>query len=158
MRPHLCNSLLFTSLWKRSAQQALCCNGLWKGMPGTMRKRRRCFTSSFHPCSGTSRMFCKEILQYPSGSPGMDHAIEITGDGKSLHQKLYPLSPVEQAELDKFLEENISPGRTHPSKSPMAAPFFFIKKKDGSLWPVQDYRLLNSIMVKNKYPLPLSMI
>ena len=37
----------------------------------------------------------------------------------------------------------------------MAAPFFFVKKKDGSLQPVQDYRFLNSITVKNKYPLPL---
>jgi len=37
----------------------------------------------------------------------------------------------------------------------MAAPVFFIKKKDGSLRLVQDYCALNSIMVKNKYPLPL---
>jgi len=37
----------------------------------------------------------------------------------------------------------------------MAAPVFFIKKKDGSLWLVQDYRALNSMTVKNKYPLPL---
>jgi len=37
----------------------------------------------------------------------------------------------------------------------MAAPVFFIKKKDGSLRLVQDYRVLNSIMVKNKYPLSL---
>jgi len=37
----------------------------------------------------------------------------------------------------------------------MAAPVFFIKKKDGSLWLVQDYQALNSITVKNKYPLPL---
>jgi len=37
----------------------------------------------------------------------------------------------------------------------MAALVFFIKKKDGSLWLVQDYRVLNSMMVKNKYPLPL---
>ncbi len=80
------------------------------------------------------------------------------GRRKSPHRKLYPLSPVEQAELDKFLEENISSGRIRPSKSPMAAPFFFVKKKDGSLRPVQDYRLLNSITVKNKYPLPSSTI
>ena len=37
----------------------------------------------------------------------------------------------------------------------MAAPVFFIKKKDGSLWLVQDYRALNSMTVKNKYPFPL---
>ena len=37
----------------------------------------------------------------------------------------------------------------------MAALVFFIKKKDGSLWLVQDYQALNSMTVKNKYPLPL---
>ena len=37
----------------------------------------------------------------------------------------------------------------------MASPFFFVKKKDGSLWPVQDYRKLNESTVKNRYPLPL---
>ena len=37
----------------------------------------------------------------------------------------------------------------------MVAPVFFIKKKDGSLQLVQDYRVLNSMMVKNKYPFPL---
>jgi len=37
----------------------------------------------------------------------------------------------------------------------MAAPVFFIKKKDGFLWLVQDYQALNSMMVKNKYPFPL---
>ena len=37
----------------------------------------------------------------------------------------------------------------------MASPFFFVKKKDGTLRPVQDYRRLNNITVKNKYPLPL---
>jgi len=62
---------------------------------------------------------------------------------------------VEQKELDSFLEENLRIGRICLSKSPMAAPVFFIKKKDGSLWLVQDYRALNSMTVKNKYPLPL---
>ncbi|GLB45973.1 putative retroviral aspartyl protease [Lyophyllum shimeji] len=46
-------------------------------------------------------------------------------------------------------------GRIRPSKSPMASPVFFIKKKDGSLRLVQDYRALNAITVKNRYPLPL---
>ena len=37
----------------------------------------------------------------------------------------------------------------------MASPFFFIKKADGSLRPVQDYRKLNDFTIKNRYPLPL---
>jgi len=37
----------------------------------------------------------------------------------------------------------------------MASPFFFVKKKDGKLPPIQDYQKLNNMMIKNKYPLPL---
>ena len=62
---------------------------------------------------------------------------------------------VEQKELDDFLKENLSSGRIHPSKSPMASPVFFLKKKDGKLRFVQDYRKLNAMTVKNTYPLPL---
>jgi len=62
---------------------------------------------------------------------------------------------VEQKELDSFLEENLLTGQIRPSKSPMAAPVFFIKKKDGSLQLVQDYQVLNSMTVKNKYSFPL---
>jgi len=69
--------------------------------------------------------------------------------------KVYPLSLVEQKELDFFLKENLRTRQIHLSKSPMATPVFFIKKKDGSLRLVQDYRILNSMTVKNKYPLPL---
>ena len=57
--------------------------------------------------------------------------------------------------MDSFLEENLQSGKIHPSKSPMASPFFFVKKKDGTLRPVQDYRKLNDMTVKNRYPLPL---
>ena len=69
--------------------------------------------------------------------------------------KVYPLSPLEQAELDAFLKENLGTRRIRPSKSSIVAPVFFIKKKDSSLHLVQDYRALNTVTVKNRYPLPL---
>ena len=47
------------------------------------------------------------------------------------------MSPAEQAELDKFLTEHTAKGYLVPSKSPMALPVFFIKKKDGKLRLVQ---------------------
>src|SRR5215475_2256717 len=84
-----------------------------------------------------------------------DHAIELIPDAKTSYCKVYPLSPNEQVELDEFLQENLATGRIRPSKSPMASPVFFIKKKDGSLQLVQDYRNLNANTVKNRYPLPL---
>ena len=84
-----------------------------------------------------------------------DHAIELEPGSKPSNCKVYPLALNEQKELDEFLQEHLSTGRIRPSKSPMASPVFFIKKKDGSLRLVQDYRVLNGLTVKNRYPLPL---
>ncbi|GLB37172.1 putative retrotransposable element tf2 155 kda protein type 1-like [Lyophyllum shimeji] len=84
-----------------------------------------------------------------------DHAIELEPSSTPSSCKVYPLTSNEQAELDAFLEENLKSGCIRPSKSPMASPVFFIKKKDGSLRLVHDYRALNTITVKNRYPLPL---
>lgn len=61
----------------------------------------------------------------------------------------------EQEQLDHFLDKNLESGQIQPSKSPFASPFFFVKKKDGLLQPVQDYRKLNEMTIKNCYPLPL---
>jgi hypothetical protein len=47
--------------------------------------------------------------------------------------RIYPISPMEQVELDKFLEENLRKGHIHPLKSPQMAPFFSVDKKDGKL-------------------------
>lgn len=84
-----------------------------------------------------------------------DHAIDLKPGFEPKPCKTYPLSPAEQKELDAFLDENLAKGYIRPSKSPMASPFFFVKKKDGKLRPVQDYRDLNKGTVKNEYPLPL---
>ena len=84
-----------------------------------------------------------------------DHAIELLPDSKPLDYKIYPLARGEQEALEEFLKENLETGRIKPSKLPMASPFFFIKKKDGLLRPVQDYRKLNEMTIKNRYPLPL---
>ncbi|KAJ3500604.1 hypothetical protein NLJ89_g9719 [Agrocybe chaxingu] len=84
-----------------------------------------------------------------------DHAIELKPDANPFTSKVYQLSPGEQKQLDVFLDEHLASGRIRPSKSPYASPFFFVKKKDGSLRPVQDYRRLNDITIRNRYPLPL---
>src|SRR6202047_2165935 len=67
----------------------------------------------------------------------------------------YPLSPKGQKSLQEFIDKNLRTGRICPSKSPMALPFFFVKKKDSALRPTQDYRKLNAATIKNRYPLPL---
>jgi len=104
---------------------------------------------------GFESVFAKEDFDILPEHRQWDHAIELIPGSEPKSSKVYPLSPVEQKELDSFLEENLRTRRIRPSKSPMAAPVFFIKKKNGSLQLVQDYRALNSMMVKNKYPLLL---
>ncbi|SJL15735.1 uncharacterized protein ARMOST_19240 [Armillaria ostoyae] len=101
-------------------------------------------------------LFSKENFdELPERKP-WDHAIELIPNAKStLDCKVYPLNRNEQEQLDKFLDENLELGRITESKSPFASPFFFVKKKDGSLHPVQDYRKLNEMTIKNRYPLPL---
>ena len=100
-------------------------------------------------------VFAKEDFDILPEYRKWDHAIELIPGAEPKSSKVYPLSPLEQTELDAFLEENLRTGRIRLSKSPIAAPVFFIKKKDGSLWLVQDYHALNAVTVKNKYPLPL---
>ncbi len=65
------------------------------------------------------------------------------------------LSQTELEELNKFIKEHTTWGTIRPSKSPYATAFFFIKKKNSKLHPVQDYWPVNEWTIKNCYPLPL---
>src|SRR5260221_8412876 len=100
-------------------------------------------------------IFSKEAFDKLPPQKVWDHTIDLSPGTELPRSQTFPLSPAEQKELDDFLWENLANGRIHPSKSPMGAPVFFVKKKDGSLRLVQDYRKLNEITVKNSYPLPL---
>jgi hypothetical protein len=106
---------------------------------------------------GFSKVFSEaDFSRLPDHQP-WDHAIDLKPDTpETLQSKVYPMSPNEQGELDKFISDNLRSGMIRASKSPMAAPVFFIKKKDGSLRLIEDYRKLNLFTVKNRYPLPLA--
>jgi len=82
---------------------------------------------------GFESVFAKEDFNILPEYRQWDYAIELVLGSKPKLSKVYSLSLVEQKELDSFLEENLYTGQIHPSKSPMAAPVFFIKKKDGLL-------------------------
>ncbi|GKB46385.1 putative reverse transcriptase domain-containing protein, partial [Tanacetum coccineum] len=66
----------------------------------------------------------------------------------------YRLAPSELQELSTQLQEISDKGFIRPSSSPRGAPVLFVKKKDGSFRMFIDYRKLNKLMVKNRYPLP----
>ncbi|GJX68339.1 putative reverse transcriptase domain-containing protein [Tanacetum coccineum] len=66
----------------------------------------------------------------------------------------YRLAPSEMKELSIQLQELLEKGFIRPSSSPWGAPVLFVKKKDGSFRMCIDYRELNKLTIKNRYPLP----
>ena len=96
----------------------------------------------------------KASERFPDPRP-YDHAIDLRPDFVPRRFKTYKLSIREEALMNEFVDENLRKGYIRPSSSPMASPFFFVPKKDGSLRPCQDYRELNEGTIKNAYPLPL---
>src|SRR5258708_15135957 len=89
-------------------------------------------------------IFSEEAFTHLPPRKVWDHTIELHPDAKLPRGRTFPLSPAEQKELDEFLQENLANRRIHLSKSPIGAPVFFVKKKEGSLHLVQDYRKLRS--------------
>ena len=84
-------------------------------------------------------IFTKEMFDKLPPHQPWDHTIELLSGNHKVNCKTYNLTTAEQKELDDFLEENLSTGRIRPSKSQFTSAFFFVKKKDGKLCPVQDY-------------------
>src|ERR1700761_3038769 len=103
-----------------------------------------------------AKVFSEQEAQRFPGPRIWDHAIELKKDAPAtIPGRVYALTQSEQKALQEFLSEHLRKGYIRPSKSPYASPFFFIKKKDGKLRPVQDYRRVNEWTIRNRYPLPL---
>src|SRR5258705_8595218 len=84
-----------------------------------------------------------------------DLQINVEEGAKPIHGPIYSLSPLELAALQEFLEEHTRNGFICPSKSPWGSPVLFVKKKDSSLRLCVDFRALNRVTEKDRYPLPL---
>jgi hypothetical protein len=102
------------------------------------------------------RVFSKEASHKFPPSRAWDHAIDLKpGTLAALPGKLILLSQAELVELQAFVKEHLAQGMIVPSKSPYKSQFFYIKKKDGKLQPIQDYQPVNQQTIHNAYPLPL---
>ena len=84
-----------------------------------------------------------------------EHAIELEKGKQPPFGAIYSLGPVELETLKTYIEINLANGFIRSSKFPAGAPILFDKKPDGSLRLCVDYRGLNNITIKNRYPLPL---
>jgi hypothetical protein len=84
-----------------------------------------------------------------------DHAIPLEEGTIPPMGPIYSLSETELKILREYIQDNLSKGFIQSSRSPAGAPILFVKKKDGTLRLCVDYRGLNKITRKNRYPLPL---
>jgi len=84
-----------------------------------------------------------------------DHAIELKKRFALRKDKVYLLSREEREKVREFIQEQLRKRYIQPSKLSQIALVFFVEKKDGKKWIVQDYWYLNEWIIKNNYPLPL---
>ncbi|KAL0364744.1 UNVERIFIED_CONTAM: Retrovirus-related Pol polyprotein from transposon.6 [Sesamum angustifolium] len=84
----------------------------------------------------------------------IDHAIELEPGARPPAQAPYRMAPAELAELRKQLDGLLEAGLVQPSKAPYGSPVLFQRKQDGSMRMCVDYRALNKVTIKNKYPIP----
>ena len=84
----------------------------------------------------------------------MDFTIELILGTTPISKAPYRMAPLELKELKVQLQEMLDKSFVRPSVSPWGAPMLFVKKKDGTLRLCIDYRELNRVTVKDKYPLP----
>lgn len=83
-----------------------------------------------------------------------DHRIELEPGARPPAKAPYRMGPAELTELRAQLDELLAAGLIQPSRAPYGAPVLFQRKKDGSLRMCVDYRALNKVTVKNRYPVP----
>ena len=98
-----------------------------------------------------------DVFAEPPGLPpsrDVDHHIELVPGAAPTGRPMARMSPSELDELKKQLQQLTDSGFIRPSKSPFGSAVLFVKKKDGTMRMCVDYRALNNVTVKNRYPLP----
>ena len=84
----------------------------------------------------------------------IEFVIELIPGTAPISQRPYRMNPEELTELKKQLADMLSKGFIRPSASPWGSPIIFVDKRDGTTRLCVDYRKLNDVTIKNKYPLP----
>lgn len=123
--------------------------------------------STSPPCAASSSSLSQQldsiktdfadVFAEPSGLPpdrGIEHVIPLDPGAQPPFKRMYRLSPSELQEVKRQVTELLQKQLIEPSVSPFGAPILFVLKKGGDLRMVIDYRALNKLTVKNRYPLP----
>ena len=98
---------------------------------------------------------------FPDDLPGLpldregEFAIDLVSSTTPISKPPYRMAPLELEELKKQIQELLDKGFIRPSVSPWGARVLLVKKKDGTLRLCIDYRQLNQVIIKNKYPIPV---
>jgi len=104
-----------------------------------------------------AKLFSEPPPGVPDHNQGQDdpeHAVDLVQGATPQSRPLFRLSRKEREELQRTINELLEKGYIKPSTSPFGAPILFVGKKDGTLRMCVDYRALNKLTIKNRYPLP----
>ncbi|KAJ3704033.1 hypothetical protein LUZ61_007738 [Rhynchospora tenuis] len=99
-----------------------------------------------------------QVFYEPSSLPPirvLDHSIPLKPETQPINLRPYRFSHFQRLEIEKIIEELLHSGYIRPSSSPFASPILLVRKKDNSWRLCVDYRQLNDIIVKNKFPIPI---
>ena len=99
-------------------------------------------------------VFPEELTTLPPERE-VEFMIDLVPGAEPQSRTPYRMAPAELEELKLQLQDLLAQGYIQPSTSPWGAPVLFVKKKDGSMRLCIDYRQLNNLTIKNRYPLPL---
>src|SRR3954468_13443106 len=120
----------------------------------------KCNKSIAQPTIDQVRIVCEYPVVFPDVLPGMppyqdiEFIIELIPRTGPIAQRPYSMNPSELAELKKKLDAMLEIRLIQPSASPWRSPVLFVDKKDGGNRLCMNYRKLNDVTIKNKYPLP----
>nr|GFA06103.1 putative reverse transcriptase domain-containing protein [Tanacetum cinerariifolium] len=119
------------------------------------------FDDMIHAINALPLDMCEfDIILFPDELPGIppvrevEFSIELIPGAEPISNAPYRMAPIELKELKDQLKELLERGFIRPSVSPWGEPVLFVKKKDGSIRLCIDYRELNKITIRNRYPLP----
>ncbi|KAK1652704.1 hypothetical protein QYE76_070509 [Lolium multiflorum] len=97
-------------------------------------------------------------FESPTGLPPhrpFDHKIDLMPGVPPVNVKAYRYTPQQKDEIERQIKEMLAQGIIKPSQSPFASPVLLVKKKDGTWRFCVDYRQLNAVTIKDRYPMPI---